>query len=640
MIKTFIACLFALIVFHTFAPKAETITTGNLLPNSGDGVDWGSNSTDQIHPDSGSGYVSNGSTINGFDITCSTSQSNCGYKYSVGGDFEVTGTATVSVDNIALTNNSINQSMLDNGVTLNSYVDVANCESTAGNCESKGGSNDSHTTTVKLKDSSGNVLSTSTQTRTEVTGFKGNCNGYPGSSASGVTAGCGQYNDRIIYLGVGSNKVDWSWLGTDSNYTNQSKQGPNLLGASLTMTYTNTEYEPIDEDTQDVIDDIDTDIIDIIEDIPEDFDWDTDDIVLDDTYIWEDDYVILDETDYFEDDFYFEEELETVDLDMDVFEEQPIFEDFEDFETFEEMPIMEEVFFEEDYIMEPPPMEMMEEVFTEEFEEDFTDFLEETGMEDEFMEFLEEEGITAEEFFEEIAEEEFNDELTEESFEEFEEEFEEIETVEESPPETIETEEETVELEAEPESEIIEEEKEVAQNEPTEEAEPQEESTEEEPDSKGTEESEVSAEDSGEQEDIQSEDRELDTDDRVTTDVAKIESKLKKNLKKIAKQIAKVTKQTTQALSKEDLFFKNNTLDAYNKIQFYKSKDIYTDQGLDLFNNQIDLGVYDKEIYSGVTLASYSQNDPVEVHRVQLLEAKQKTNRLKLELEALRNENN
>ena len=85
----------------SFSVTAETITTGNLLPNSGDGVDWGSSSTDQIHPDSGSGYVSNGSTINGFDITCSASQSNCGYRYSVGGDFEVTGTATVGVDDKA-----------------------------------------------------------------------------------------------------------------------------------------------------------------------------------------------------------------------------------------------------------------------------------------------------------------------------------------------------------------------------------------------------------------------------------------------------------------------------------------------------------------------------------------------------------
>ena len=197
-----------------------------------------------------------------------------------------------------------------------------------------------------------------------------------------------------------------------------------------------------------------------------------------------------------------------------------------------------------------------------------------------------------------------------------------------------------MELESESKQEIIEEEKEVAQNAPTEESEPQEESTEEEPDSEGTEESEVPTEESGEQDGVQPEGREeVDTNDRVTTDVAEVESKLKKNLKKIAKQIAKVTKQTTQNLSKEDLFFKNNTLDAYNKIQFYKSKDIYNNQNLDLFNH-IDLSVYNKEIYSEITLASYSQNDPVEVHRVQLLEAKQKTNRLKLELEALRNENN
>ena len=118
--------------------------------------------------------------------------------------------------------------------------------------------------------------------------------------------------------------------------------------------------------------------------------------------------------------------------------------------------------------------------------------------------------------------------------------------------------------------------------------------------------------------------------------IQKVENKLKKNLKTIAKRIAKVTKEATQNLSKEDLFFKNNTLDAYNKIQFYKSKDIYKDMSLDLFNNQIDLGVYDKEIYGDITLASYSQNDPVEVHRVQLLEARSKTNKLKLELEAMK----
>ena len=577
--------------------NSQTITTGNLLPNKNDGVDWNSSTTDMIN-DGGSGYVSNGTNVNGFTITCPTGQANCGYKYDVGGDFEVTGTATVSASDVKLYSNTITQPMLDNGITLNSHVDVANCESTQGNCESKGGANDSHTTTVILKDNSGNTLSTVSQTRTEVTGFQGNCNGYPGSSGAVATA-CGQYNDRIIYLGVGANNVDWSWTGTDSNYTNQSRQGPNLLGAKMTMTYNSAEYNPIDDE---VIEDIE----DIVENIPEDFDWINEDITeLPDFFIPEEEFTIPFEEDFAFDDIYIDE--------------LPPIEEF-DMEVFEEMPDMEMVFFEEEF---SEPMMVTEEIFTEEFEEDFTEFLEETGMEEEFMEFLEDEGITAEEFFEEITEEEFNDELTEESFEEFEEPLEDISTEEESVPEIEENETETVEEVTE--SEPVEEEKEVATNETTEE---------EEPNSTESEDSEVSTEDSGEQEDIQSE--EVDTKDRIATDVAKVETKLKKNLKTIAKQIAKVTKETTQNLTKEDLFFKNNTLDAYNKIQFYKSKDIYTDQSMDLFN-QIDLGVYNKDIYSGVTLASYTQNDPVEVHRVQLQKAQDKTNKLKLELEAMKN---
>ena len=63
----------------TLTTLAEEITTGNLLPNAGDGVDWNSSSTDQINPGS-SGYVSNNATMNGFTVTCPTSQSNCGYK--------------------------------------------------------------------------------------------------------------------------------------------------------------------------------------------------------------------------------------------------------------------------------------------------------------------------------------------------------------------------------------------------------------------------------------------------------------------------------------------------------------------------------------------------------------------------------
>ena len=576
--------------------NAQTITTGNLLPNANDGVDWNSSSTDMIN-DGGSGYVSNGSTVNGFDITCPTSQANCGYKYNVGGDFEVTGTATVTADNVKLYSNSITQPMLDNGVTLNSYVDVANCESTQGNCESKGGSNDSHTTTVVLKDNGGNTLSTVSQTRTEVTGFQGNCNGYPGSSGA-VAGACGQYNDRIIYLGLGANNVDWSWTGTDSNYTNQSRQGPNLLGASLNMTYNSVEYNPIDDE---VIDDIN----DIVENIPDDFDWINEDITeIPDFYIPEEEFTLPFDEEFSFDDIYVEE--------------IPSIEEF-DMEVFEEIPDMEMVFFEEEF---SEPMMVTEEIFTEEFEEDFTEFLEETGMEEEFMEFLEDEGITAEEFFEEITEEEFNDELTEESFEEFEEPLESFATEEEGISKVEEDETETVEEVTE--TETVEEEKQVAKNESTEE---------DKSDSKDTEESEIQTEEGGEQEDIQSE--KVDTEDGVATDVANVEKKLKNNLKIIAKQIAKVTKETTQNLTKEDLFFKENSLDVYKQIAFYSAEDIYENANIGLFI-QIDLSSYSGDIYAGVALDSYTNNDPVEVHRVKLLNITSKKNKLLAELEALK----
>ncbi len=245
--------------------KAEE-TTGNLLPNAGDGVDWNSNSTDQINPGN-SGYVNNGDVVNGFTVTCSESQANCGYKDSTGGDFEVTGTSTISVDNINLTNNTRTQEMLDNGITLNSYIDIANCDHEAGNCEGDTGNTDSHTIVIELKDSNGVVLSTTTQTRVDIDGFQGNCNGYPYSNSGGQTANCGQYNDQVIYNDTGSNKVDWSWSGTDNNNSNSSRGGPNLLGANLTMTYENNSIDnSIIEEIEDIFDSIDEDIINDISD--------------------------------------------------------------------------------------------------------------------------------------------------------------------------------------------------------------------------------------------------------------------------------------------------------------------------------------------------------------------------------------
>ena len=256
--------LISLLTMLTLTTSAEEITTSNLLPNAGDGVDWNSSSTDQINPGS-SGYVSNNSDLNGFTVTCPTSQSNCGYKHNVGGDFEVTGTATLSVEDIALTNNTRTQEMLDNGITLNNYIDIANCDHEAGNCEGDTGNTDSHTVIIELKDSSGVVLSTTTQTRTNIDGFQGNCNGYPTSSSGGQTADCGQYNDQVIYNNYGSNNVDWSWTGTDNNTGSGIRGGPNLLGAKLTMTYDNTVIDnEVVEEIGEVFDDLE-DVFEYIE---------------------------------------------------------------------------------------------------------------------------------------------------------------------------------------------------------------------------------------------------------------------------------------------------------------------------------------------------------------------------------------
>ena len=403
----FFLCTYLIASCFALKSKAEDITTGNLLPNAGDGVDWGSSSTEQINPGS-SGWVSTGDVVNGFTITCPTSQANCGYKFNVGGDFEVTGTATVTVDDIALTNSSRTQDMLDNGITLNNYIDIANCDSEAGNCEGDSGDTDSHTITIKVKDSSGTVQSTTTQTRTNIVGFKGNCSGYPSSSSAGVSAACGQYNDTVVFNNTGANKVDWSWSGTDNNTGSASRGGPNLLGALLTMTYDNTVLE---EDASDALDDIEETLEDL-------------------------------QTEVFEDmeEFYFEEEYFSFNEE---FEMETIIEEFmfseEFFEEFfaEEGMSFEEEFVEEEIIME----ESMEEIY-EETNEIVETFLPMVSEEEEMV-VEEEEEIIEEEIMEEesteMAEEAVEEEPTEMVEAEDEETFEEEAQEEESTSETATT---------------------------------------------------------------------------------------------------------------------------------------------------------------------------------------------------------
>ena len=533
---------------------------------------------------------------------------------------------------------------VSSGTSSHNYMSIAGGNAPGGTVASTGNTNinqtvtlseDTNMTTPEIQNGWSSTMSTDIwywHQYSNTTTLKQTITGSDGSTSTQKrviedtgcgSVNCGQYTNYTDKYIQGSNtQTDFNIRVDIDNLNNRGgHSGPDIDDVQLNVSY--TYIPPIDNTTQTIIDDIDTDIVDIIDDIPEDFDWDNDELVFEDEYTWEEEEYTWEDEYIVEDDFYFEEEL---DFEITEFDSPPMFEDFEEFDM-EEMPTMEEVFFETEF-MEEPPM-MTEEIFTEEFEEDFTSFIEETGLEEEFEQFLEEEGITAEEFFEEITEEEFSDELTDESFEEFEEPMEEIASNEESVPEVIEEKEETVE-EPSADSEPIEEEKEVANN-ATEES-----TEEEEPSSESTDESEVQPEDSEEQDTVQSEGRdEVDSDDRIATDVAKLETKLKQNLKKVAKQIAQATKESTQNLTKEDIFFKNNNLNAYTKTKFYKSKDIYTDTNLDFFN-QINLGIYDKEIYIGVTLTSYTFNDVVEVYNRKIQQISIKKRQILAELEALK----
>jgi len=543
--------------------EAEDITTGNLLPNAGDGVDWGSSTTEQINP-GGSGYVSNGTVVNGFTVTCATSQANCGYKWSVGGDFEVTGTATLSVDDIALTNTDRTQDMLDNGITINNYIDIANCDHEAGNCEGDTGATDSHTITIEIKDSSGTVKSTTTQTRTDIDGFKGNCNGYPTNSTAGVSAACGQYNDTVVFNNTGANKLDWSWSGTDNNTGSASRGGPNLLGAKLTMTYDNTV---ISTEASTALDDIEETLEDIQTEVFEDME----------EFIFE------------EEDFSFNNEMsfEEPEFEMETTMGEFTFSD-EFFDEFfeEEGMSFEEEFVEEEIIMEEP----MEE-FYEETNEIVDEFL---PMVPEEEEFSSEETFTTETFEEE---EIIEEEMTEEPTEMTEEEVIEEESTEMAEEETIE-EESTEMVEAEDEETF------------------EEETQEEESPSEATTASAVSSEKVAKQKKIQQKKALVKNLDRIMDKVDRDVKDIAKNL--AIKNIIKMAAMTSEQAS----------LELYKNAVFYKPEDIYLRQ----------LNIFDpRQIYPNTNLASYTQNDKIEIKARKLQDINIKKQRLLIELKELKN---
>ena len=557
------------------ASKAETATSGNLLPNAGDGVNTNtqnSNSTiDGI--DSSTGFTLNG-------ITDFSSNYN---------ELEAQGTGTVSASgslvDISTTTQSGNSfttttTSLDGGVTLNATTEVQNCEWSGSSyqCGQATSGRDSYTTTIKILDENDNVLSITTMTRNNDAGYRQNTH---------------TYTDTATYTDTGSRKWDWEWKGVDGNSPNSnSPVGPNLLGASLTATLLDITYTPISEETEEQLEDTN----ELLELAQEDLE-------------------------------YLLENMEEINLEQleELQFETPILQELEIEEIqFEELAIaFEETFKEilvEENLMEEFETALIEESITEEeFFEEATNIIEEefeelmpsgTTMKIEEgkieMEVKEEE-ITNEE---EVATEELEETNEEENVKQEEVKEEETETSNantETNAKTEDTSEESMENEQE--------------GEPSSEESTMDENTE----AEGSE-TETNNEEAVDDEAAGDDRQENDEIDSVNVKVKRIIAKLEKTLKNVDDTVKAVQYVTLKGIQSGAA-----DLSSY-KVQLQDTVKL-NDGNPDFFNQ---LNIEQEQIYKNKSLNAYTNNDPISIKQTELQRIDMEKKQLLLELKLLR----
>ena len=109
----------------------------------------------------------------------------------------------------------------------------------------------------------------------------------------------------------------------------------------------------------------------------------------------------------------------------------------------------------------------------------------------------------------------------------------------------------------------------------------------------------------------------------IAKNLHKIMDKVDKDIKDVAKNLA-----IKNIIKMEAMTSQQASLDMYQNAVFYKPKNIYLEQ----------LNIFDlRQIYANVSLASYVDNDKIEIKARKLNELNIKKQKLLMELEMLKN---
>ena len=199
--------------------QADEQTTGNLITNG------------NFETGNANGWTTSGD-VQVLNDCCELNNVPSNY------DLEFGDSGSINQD-FNLSSNTITQDMLDNGITLNSTIEVQNGECNVTGCWGGSGNADTFTNQLTIKDSDGNVLASNTNIRTDTTGIDG-----------------ANFTDVLIYTGTGANVGNINISGSDANAP-ATLGGPNVDNISVTMTYDDTVIaEEIVEEIEEVFENL------------------------------------------------------------------------------------------------------------------------------------------------------------------------------------------------------------------------------------------------------------------------------------------------------------------------------------------------------------------------------------------------